>query len=70
MQLTYQDLKNLTNSMTEEQLTQPVYLFTDFDSIIDILADPNHSFWTVKGKRRLTRGQQVAIADLKHIAQL
>jgi hypothetical protein len=32
MQLTYQDLKNLTDSMTEEQLSQPVYLFADFDS--------------------------------------
>jgi hypothetical protein len=41
----------------------------DFD-IIEILSNPNPSFWVAKGKRRLTKKQQNALAHLKHIAQL
>jgi hypothetical protein len=42
----------------------------DFDSIIEILGNPNPSFWVAKGKRGLTKKQQDALANLKHIAQL
>lgn len=41
----------------------------DFNDSIEILANPNPSFWVAKGKGRLTRKQQVAIANLQHIAQ-
>lgn len=42
----------------------------DFDSIIDMLANPNPSFWVAKGKRGLTRKQQCALADLQDILRL
>jgi hypothetical protein len=29
---TWQDLKNVTDGMTQEQLSQPVYCFASFDS--------------------------------------
>ena len=30
MQLTWQDMKNLTDGMSQEQLNQPLYVFEDF----------------------------------------
>lgn len=42
----------------------------NFNDSIEILGNPNPSFWVAKGKRGLTKKQQNTLADLQYIAQL